>query len=83
MKAIRAEVAASISEFTKNAAAVLKEANNRLVAVLKRNRAAFYVVEQHLLEIMLAKLTEQDLYRKAASRIAEKAQAIKVDIDDL
>ena len=32
---------------------------------------------------MLEELADQDLYRKAASRLAEKARAVEVDIDDL
>ena len=83
MEAILADVAVSMSEFKKSPAAVLREANNRPVAVLNHNRAAFYMVEPHLFEAMLEELADQDLYRKAASRLAEKARAIEVDIDDL
>ena len=83
MEAILADVAVSMSEFKKTPAAVLREANNRPGAVLNHNRAAFYMVEPHLFEAMLEELADQDLYRKAASRLAEKARAIEVDIDDL
>jgi antitoxin StbD len=83
METILADVAVSMSEFKKNTAAVLSKANNRPVAVLNHNRAAFYMVEPHLFEAMLEELADQDLYRKAASRLAEKARAIEVDIDDL
>ena len=62
---------------------MLREANNRPVAVLNHNRAAFYMVEPRLFEAMLEELADQDLHRKAASRLAEKARAIEVDIDDL
>ena len=62
---------------------MLREANNRPVAVRNHNRAAFYMVEPHLFEAMLEELADQDLYRKAASRLAEKARAVEVDIDDL
>lgn len=41
------------------------------------------MVEPHLFELMLEELADQDLYRKAASHLAEKARAIEVDIDDL
>ena len=41
------------------------------------------MVEPHLFEAMLEELADQDLYRKAASRLAEKARAIEVDIDEL
>ena len=41
------------------------------------------MIEPQLFEAMLEKLADQDLYRKATSRLAEKARAIEVDIDDL
>jgi len=81
--AIYADFSVSMSEFKKNPAAVLREAKHRPVAVLNHNRAAFYMVEPHLFETMLEELADQDLYRKAASRLAEKARAVEVDIDEL
>lgn len=83
MEAILADVVVSMSEFKKNPAAVLREAHNRPVAVLNHNRVAFYTVEPHLFEAMLKALAGQDLHSKVASRLAEKARAIEVDIDDL
>lgn len=83
MEAILAEVVVSMSEFKKNPAAVLRGANNRPVAVLNHNRAAFYMIEPRLFEAMMDEIADQDLHRKAASRLAEKSRAIEVDIDDL
>jgi len=83
MQTILADVAVSMSEFKKNPAAVLREANNRPVAVLNHNRAAFYMVEPHLFEAMLDEIADQELYRKAITRLADKARAVEVDIDDL
>ncbi|KQY86296.1 type II toxin-antitoxin system Phd/YefM family antitoxin [Pelomonas sp. Root1444] len=83
MEAILAEIAVSMSEFKKNPAAVLREANHRPVAVLNHNRAAFYMIEPRLFEAMMDELADQELYRKAASRLADKARAVEVDIDDL
>ena len=83
MEAILADIAVSMSEFKKNPAAVLREANNRPVAVLNHNRAAFYMVEPRLFEAMLDEIADQALYRKVASRLAQKARAIKVDVDEL
>ena len=53
------------------------------MAVLNHNRAAFYMVEPRLFEAMMEELADQDLYRKAISRLAEKSRAVEVDIDDL
>jgi len=83
MEAILAEVSVSISEFQKNPAAVLREAKHRPVAVLNHNRPAFYMVEPHLFEALMDELADQELYRKAASRLADKSRAIEVVIDDL
>lgn len=83
MESILADVAVSMSEFKKNPAAVLKEANNRPVAVLSHNRPAFYLVEPKLFEAMMDELADQELYRKALSRLANKDKAIEVDLDDL
>lgn len=83
MDAILADLTVSMSEFKKNPAAVLREANHRPVAVLNHNRAAFYMVEPRLFEAMMEELADQELYRKAASRLADKSRAIEVDIDEL
>ncbi len=83
METIFADITVSMSEFKKNPAAVLREANNRPVAVLNHNRVAFYIVEPQRFEAMLKELADQDLYRKAASRLAQKTRAIEVGIDDL
>jgi len=82
MEAILADVAVSMSEFKKNPAAVLRQANHRSVAVLNHNRAAFYMVEPRLFEAMMEELADQELYRKVASLLADKARAIEVGIDD-
>ncbi len=83
MEAILADIAVSMSEFKKNPAAVLRESNNRPVAVLNHNRAAFYMVEPRLFEAMMDELADQDLYRKAVARLADKSRAVEVDLDDL
>ncbi|WP_019916248.1 type II toxin-antitoxin system prevent-host-death family antitoxin [Methyloversatilis discipulorum] len=83
IEVILAEVTVSMSEFKKNPAAVLREANHRPVVVLNHNRAAFYIVEPRLFEALMDELAHQELYRKAASRLADKSCAIEVDIDDL
>ena len=83
MEAIFADVTVSMSEFKKNPAAVLREANSRPVAVLNHNRAAFYMVEPALFQAMLDELADQELHQKVVARMRERAQAIEVDIDDV
>jgi antitoxin StbD len=72
-----------MSEFKKDPAAVLREAGNRPVAVLNRNRPAFYMVQPALLEPMMDGLADQDLHRKAVARLADKARAVEVGLDQL
>ena len=83
MEAIFADVTISMSEFKKNPAAVLREANSRPVAVLNHNKAAFYMVEPSMFEAMLEELADQDLHRKVLARKNERAHAIEVDIDQI
>ena len=83
MDAVLSDLSVSMSEFKKNPAAVLREAGSRPVAVLNHNRPAFYMVEPQLFQAMLEQLADQDLYRKAAARLADKSRAIRVDLDQL
>ena len=81
MEVIYADVMISMPDFKKNPAAVLREANNRPVAVLNHNKAAFYMLEPALFEAMLEELSDQELSRTVLARMGERAQAIEVDID--
>ncbi len=81
MEEILADQTVSMSEFKKNPASVLRQAQNRPVAVLSHNKAAFYMVKPGLFQAMVEELAEHDLYRTVMSRMAEKDQAIEVDID--
>ena len=57
MESIFAGITVSMSDFKKNpAAAVLRQAAGRPVAVLNHNRAAFYMVEPSLFKQMNEKL---------------------------
>lgn len=83
MQTLLAESTVSMSEFKKNPAAVLRTANNRPVAVLNHNKAAFYMLEPALMEAIFEELADQDLFRKVRARLAETSPNIPVDIDDL
>ena len=41
------------------------------------------MVQPKLFEVMMDELADQELYRTVLSRMAERAQAIEVDIDTL
>lgn len=83
VEATLAGIAVSISEFMKNPAAVLREAIDRLVEVVDLDRAAVYLIELRLFEAMMEELADHDLYRNAASRLADKSCVVEVDVDDL
>ncbi|MBK1693931.1 antitoxin [Chromatium weissei] len=83
MQMILADVAVSMSEFKKNPAAILREANKRPVAVLNHNKTAFYMIEPELFEAIMEEIADQDLYKKVLARLADKSSAIEVDLDDL
>jgi len=83
MQAILADVVVSMSEFKRNPAAVLREANKRPVAVLNHNKAAFYMVEPELFQVLMEELADRELLSTVRARLADKSKAIEVDIDDL
>jgi antitoxin StbD len=83
MQAILADLAVSMSEFKKNPAAVLREANKRPVAVLNHNKTAFYMVEPELFEALLDELADRELLDKVRARLADRTKAVEVDIDEL
>lgn len=83
MKARLAATAVRMSELKRNPAAVLRGASHRPIAVLKRNRVAFYVLEPRLFEAMMDEFADQELCGRAVSRLADKSRVIEVDIDEL
>ena len=83
METILADMTVSMSEFKRNPASVLREARNRPVAVLNHNKAAFYMVEPQLFQAMMEELADLDLHRKVLSRMAERSDAVEVDIDNI
>jgi antitoxin StbD len=81
METLMTQQTASMSEFKRNPASVLRSANRRPVAVLSHNKAAFYMVEPALFEAMLDQMADRDLENLVRSRLEQKAQAVSVDID--
>jgi len=52
------------------------------MAVLKRNRVAFYVLEPILFEAIMDALADHELYCSAARSLANRSRAIEVDTRD-
>jgi antitoxin StbD len=72
----------SMSELKRNPAAVFRGAGHRPMAVLKRNRVAFYVLEPILFEAIMDALADHELYCSAARSLANRSRAIEVDTRD-
>jgi antitoxin StbD len=78
---IYADLSISMSEFKKNPAQVLRTAGEKPVAVLNHNRPAFYMVTPKIFEALVEALVDRDLTELVRHRLAQKDQAIEVDID--
>lgn len=59
MQTLLVDRAVSMSEFKKNPAAVLRQAEGRPVAVLNHNRVGFYLLEPPLFEALLRELAQR------------------------
>jgi antitoxin StbD len=83
MDTIYADYSISMSEFKKNPARVLRTAGEKPVAVLNHNRPAFYMVTPKLFEALIEELSDRDLVNLARQRLAQKDEAIEVDIGEI
>jgi antitoxin StbD len=50
---------------------------------MSHNKPAFYMVEPKLFEAMLEEISDHELRQTVLARLAEKAHAIEVDIDQI
>jgi antitoxin StbD len=83
MDAIYADYSVSMSEFKRNPAQVLRTAGEKPVAVLNHNKPTFYMVTPQLFESLLEELADRELLQVARQRLAQKHQAIEVDVDQI
>lgn len=81
MDLIYADLSISMSEFKKNPAQVLRAAGEKPVAVLNHNRPAFYMVSPKIFEAFVEALADRDMGDLIRERIAQKDEAVEVDID--
>jgi antitoxin StbD len=78
---IYSEVTASISELKKNPMAAVDSGEGFPIAVLNRNKPAFYCVPAEIYEAMLDRLDDQELVAMVKERRSEPS--IRVDLNEL
>ncbi len=78
---IYSEVTASISELKKNPMAAVDAGEGFPIAVLNRNKPAFYCVPAEIYEAMLERLDDQELVAIVKERSSEPS--IRVDLNEL
>ncbi len=78
---ILSDISSGISEFKKNPMAVLEQGDGGPIAVLNRNKPAFYAVPAEWFEKIMDRLEDIELARIVKER--EDDSEIEVDIDDL
>lgn len=83
MQTILTDLTVSMSDFKKNPAKVLREAGSKPVAVLNHNKPAFYMVEPAAFELLIEQLGDMQLMPLLKERLAQAAQAVEVDIDEI
>jgi antitoxin StbD len=83
MRLILASLCVSISELNKNPLALLNQAKDGVVAILKHNKPAAYLVSAEKFELLMERLEDYELEGLVKERQSEKAFAIEVALDDL
>ena len=76
---VLAEVTTSISELKKNPMAVVEQGEGFPVAVLNRNRPAFYCVPAEAYEALMDKLEDVELAAIVEARKDQKEIAVTLD----
>jgi antitoxin StbD len=80
MEAMLANVSVDISEFRRDPIKVLREAGQRPVAVINRNKPAFYLVEPGLFAVLFDHLEDIELAESAAKRMAKGERIVRVTL---
>ena len=85
MQSLLTDLTISMSDFKKNPAKVLREAQTQPVAVLSHNKAAFYMVDPVLFEALIDEVEDAQLLPTLKARIASATEGnvTEVDIDSV
>ncbi len=83
MNLILSNYSASISELKKNPSALLNQSEGSPIAILNHNTPAAYLIPAETYEWLLDQIEDIELTKIIMDRMAEKENAIEVDIDEL
>lgn len=83
MEQIYAALSASVSELKRNPTALLNDAHGEPIAILNHNKPTAYLIPAESYEVILGCLEEYNLNTLIKERLAEKSQAINIDLNDL
>jgi antitoxin StbD len=83
METIKSDLSVSMTEFKKNPNEVLRQSGGQTVAVLSRNKPAFYMVPPDRYEALLEEIDDLHLVRVVKERLKQKVRASEVTLDDL
>lgn len=78
---ILSDLITSISELKKHPMQVINETHGRPIAVLNRNKPAFYCISPAMFEALMEKFEDEELIRIVQARTGEPE--VEVDINDL
>ncbi len=81
MQTLFTNLTISMSDFKRNPTKVLREAGTNPVAVLNHNKPAFYMVDPSVFEVLIEQLADNAMMPLLQERLAQRAEAIEVDIN--
>ncbi len=80
---IHADYTVSITELKKNPQALIDNAHGEAIALLNRNKPTAYIIPAKTYERLMDLAEDIELGRIIEDRKAEKADAVKVSLDEL
>lgn len=83
MDVIYADLWVSMAEFKKNPASIVRTAHEKPVAVLSRNKTAFYILPPLLFEEILEVLEDRRWEKLVRKRLETKNNVVMMDTDTI
>lgn len=79
LNSILADSTASVSDLKKNPMAVVRGGEGFPVAILNRNKPAFYCIPSESWELLMDKLEDMELSKLAKERMNDESFKVKID----